>query len=129
MPLLDVYDKTIDLPFKTIRFVSLEANRPILQSYKMILSQIYPIPYLCNDINKAKDRIDFLINQVVANGFHKRRLLPLVQKFIQKNPFRGALLNTIRLADCLRYFLLYILMEWRMVDTPCNSLRGGLPSP
>jgi hypothetical protein len=100
--LLQPYDKTQELPFKILRFVSLHANRPIVQSYKMILSQVFPIPYLCNELDYAKKRIDFLVDQMVVNRFRKSRLIGFIRKFLQNNSFPGALVDISELCNLLR---------------------------
>lgn len=75
---LQKFDKRRDLPFSYTQYIKFSSNRPMKQTYNVIISQTIPILYLSNDMLLAKQEISRLISTLTNNGFRKHKLLQLV---------------------------------------------------
>jgi hypothetical protein len=68
------YDKRHSLPFAYSQFLQFQSNRPVRQSYNVIISQVLPILYISNSVFYAVKEINCLISTFVSNGFQEYRL-------------------------------------------------------
>ena len=92
------YDKRRDLPFPYTQFLKFRSNRPVKQSYNVIISQVLPILYVSNSVSSAVQEIESLITTMVANGFTEQRLRRLVVDWLKTNNFphtKFSIANTI----------------------------------
>lgn len=95
------YDKRRDLPFHISQFIHLQSNRSIAQAYKVILSQLFAIPYICSTLRSALHEVQVLLNAFIGNGFQKARLLRTICQFLETNVFPGCYVDV----DCLAAIL------------------------
>lgn len=59
--MLQRFDKIRDLPFTYTQNIKVHSNRPVKQTYNVIVLQTFPIFYLSNDIHLALHEINNLI--------------------------------------------------------------------
>lgn len=59
--MLQRFDKIRDLPFTYTQNIRVHSNRPVKQTYNVIVLQTFPIFYLSNDIHLALHEINNLI--------------------------------------------------------------------
>ena len=81
------HDKRRMLPFPYTQFLKFRSNRPIRQSYNVILSQVLPILYVSNSVLYAAQEIELLLASMVTNGFQEQRLRRLVLEWLKTNNF------------------------------------------
>lgn len=87
------YDKRRELPFAYSQYIHFQSNRPVNQSYAIVISQTVPIIYLSNNLEDATREINILISTLVRNGFKRDRLLHIVKRFLSTSQFPGAKLD------------------------------------
>jgi len=87
------FDKRKNLPFKYTQFIKFHSNRPVRQSYNIIVSQILPILYVSNDTVLATQEIKLLINTLGSNGFQIERLRKKVIDWLSSGDFPGSRVN------------------------------------
>jgi hypothetical protein len=83
------YDKQRSLPFKYTQYIMYKSNRPIKQSYSILVSQTVPILYLSSTSGAATREVQILIDTMIKNGFQEKRLRHLVSSFLSSNSFPG----------------------------------------
>lgn len=71
---LSKYDKRRALPFPYTQFIKFASNRPVKQSYNIVISQVLPILYISNTDKAALTEIQLLINTKIGNGFQGQRI-------------------------------------------------------
>lgn len=84
------FDKRRKLPFKYTQFIKFHSNRPVKQSYNMIISQILPILYTSNDTDEAIREILLLVNILKENGFQESRLRRICTQWLTSGSFPTA---------------------------------------
>jgi hypothetical protein len=83
------YDKRRSLPFKYTQYIMYKSNRPIKQSYSILVSQTVPILYLSSTNGAATREVEILIDTMIKNGFQEKKLRHLVSSFLSSNSFLG----------------------------------------
>lgn len=83
------FDKRRRLPFPFQQFIQFKSNRPVQQSYNIVISQVVPILYMSSDPMLAFQEIQILLNTLKANGFRYHRLARIVIRFCSSNVFPG----------------------------------------
>ena len=81
------HDKRRTLPFPYTQFLKFRSNRPVKQSYNVIISQILPILYISNSVQFAALEIELLIATMMSNGFQEQRLRRLILEWLKSNYF------------------------------------------
>jgi hypothetical protein len=66
-----------------------KSNRPIKQSYSILVSQTVPILYLSSTNGAATREVEILIDTMIKNGFQEKKLRHLVSSFLSSNSFLG----------------------------------------
>ncbi|KAG0568196.1 hypothetical protein KC19_6G001700 [Ceratodon purpureus] len=97
------YDKRRNLPFKYTQFIKFQSNRPVRQSYNIIISQILPILYISNDTMIAFQEILLLIRTLESNGFQAHRLQNLVTRWLETGTFPSTKTNIQALTLLLKH--------------------------
>jgi hypothetical protein len=100
--LLCKYDKRRELPFSYTQYIVFHSNRPVKQSYGIVISQTAPILYLSSTSDLALAEIQTLIDTLTRNGFQRRRLQEKVKHFLSSNNFPGVKFDTNSLISKLR---------------------------
>ncbi|EFJ04611.1 hypothetical protein SELMODRAFT_432251 [Selaginella moellendorffii] len=72
------YDKRRSLPFKVSLYIHRDSNRPIANSSKVILGQVFALFYLINTASGIILEIDNLVECFVEKGFHRYALRRLI---------------------------------------------------
>ncbi|EFJ11940.1 hypothetical protein SELMODRAFT_425932 [Selaginella moellendorffii] len=72
------YDKRRSLPFKVSLYIHRDSNRPITNSSKVILGQVFALFYLINTAGGVVLEIDNLVECFVEKGFHRYALRRLI---------------------------------------------------
>ena len=99
------YDKRRTLPFKYTQFIKFHSNRPVRQSYNIILSQVLPILYTSNTHAAALEEIEALIRTLRTNGFQDRRLRSSVIHWLRSGTFPLTKVDTQGIAAALAILL------------------------
>jgi len=97
------YDKRRDLPFSYAQYIVFRSNRPVRQSYGIVISQTMPMLHLSSDTICAAREIQRLISVLEHNGFRHSRLLEMVTTFLGSNEFPGIRFDINTLIEVLRY--------------------------
>jgi hypothetical protein len=84
---IEIYDKQCKLPIKPINYITMYSNRPVGNSYKLILGQASRITAICSSAHLAAVHIESVITKMGARGFSKRRLLAMLADWAQSNDF------------------------------------------
>lgn len=87
------FDKRRKLPFKYTQFIKFQSNRPVKQSYNMIISQILPILYTSNDTDEAIREILSLVRILKENGFQESRLKKISSQWLTSGSFPATKVN------------------------------------
>jgi len=95
------FDKRRSLPFAYTQYIKFKSNRPIKQSYSIVISQTVPILYVSSNLELAKAEIQLLIQNLRSNGFHEERLRRTVRQFLTSNSFPGIKFDSRLLAENL----------------------------
>ncbi|EFJ09726.1 hypothetical protein SELMODRAFT_427748 [Selaginella moellendorffii] len=72
------YDKRRSLPFKVSLYIHRDSNRPVANSSKVILGQVFALFYLINTAGGVVLEIDNLVECFVEKGFHRYALRRLI---------------------------------------------------
>lgn len=96
------FDKRRNLPFKYTQFIKFQSNRPVRQSYNIIISQILPILYVSNDTMNALEEIRLLVHILCRNGFSENRLRRRVTDWLQTGTFPGIKVNLDTLIQMIK---------------------------
>ena len=104
------FDKRRDLPFSYAQYIVFRSNRPVRQSYGIVISQTVPILYLSSDIPNAAHEIQTLISVMERNGFQRKRLVESITRFLQCNTFPGVRFDINALTEIIRYKSTCILL-------------------
>lgn len=105
------FDKRRALPFAYTQYIRFRSNRPIKQSYSIVVSQTVPILYLSSTIEAATTEIQTLIHTLKSNGFYETRLRNTVLQFLNDNEFPGVKFDLQQLSRNLRYCLLNLASD------------------
>lgn len=97
------YDKRRALPFRYTQYIMYRSNRPIKQSYSILVSQTVPILYLSSTSEAATKEVELLIKTMIKNGFQEKRLRHLVSTFLTNNSFPGLKFQLEDLIKATRY--------------------------
>lgn len=95
------FDKRRDLDFQAVKYISLASNRPVRQSYKVMVSQLIPIIYRHSQEQECAAEISTLISDFANNGFEKDRLWDLACKTMKSRTFPGSKVDARRVETYL----------------------------
>lgn len=95
------FDKRRLLLFQFQQYIHFKLNRPVLQSYNIIISQIIPILYMCNSVLAAYEELQVLLDTLHTNGFFRLRLAKLVYRVYTTEAFPGICFQLIDLIHLL----------------------------
>jgi hypothetical protein len=82
---VEVYDKQCKLPITPINYISLHSNRPVNNSYKLILGQASRIAAICSTPQLAAKHIRAVVGKLSNRGFKADRLLRVLHEWAQGN--------------------------------------------
>lgn len=82
---VEVYDKQCKLPIAPVNYITLHSNRPVGNSYKLILGQASRIAAICSTPQLAAKHIGVVISKMSSRGFNVRRLLRVLQNWAADN--------------------------------------------
>ncbi|KAJ7535304.1 hypothetical protein O6H91_12G027000 [Diphasiastrum complanatum] len=68
------YDKRKAISFASLQYILHDANRPASFSYKLILSQILPLLYICFNENEVAAQMYIVLLAFKKNGFSGKTL-------------------------------------------------------
>jgi hypothetical protein len=72
---IEIYDKQQKLHFQPVHYIACDSNRPVGNSYKMVLGQAYRIAAICSTADLAAKHIGFVMRKMIQRGFSRQRLL------------------------------------------------------
>lgn len=84
---VEVYDKQSKLPIPPISYITLHSNRPVGNSYKLILGQASRIAAICSTPQLAAKHIGVVISKLSSRGFKAKRVLRVLHAWAQSNDF------------------------------------------
>lgn len=99
------FDKRRLLPFSFQQYIQFASNRPVWNSYNIVISQIVPILYMSNSAMLALTELHILVRTMVNNGFSKARLDRLILRFCSSQCFPGIRFPIIDLCRALEEIL------------------------
>lgn len=91
--LFSKFDKRRELPFNYTQYIVFHSNRPVKQSYSIVVSQTVSILYLSSTVTAASLEIKLHIDSLVRNGFNRKKLLSKVTSLLQDSEFPGVKFN------------------------------------
>jgi hypothetical protein len=98
----EVYDKQSKLPIIPINYIALQSNRPVGNSYKLIVGQASRMAAICSTKWLAAKHIMAVVRQLGARGFSEGRLYRLLGNWAQhNNVIAGKAFTMTAVADVL----------------------------
>lgn len=98
---LSKYDKRRALPFLYTQFIKFASNRPVRQSYNIVISQVLPILYISNTDEAAITEIQLLISTMISNGFQGQRVINRIVEWLQSGIFPNIQIDLQRIIQRL----------------------------
>lgn len=83
---VEIYDKQQKLNFRPVHYIARNSNRPLGNSYKLVLGQAYRIAAICSTADLAAKQIRFVVQKLVQRGFAKQRLLDTLMMWADADP-------------------------------------------
>lgn len=83
------FDKCPLLPFPFQQYIQFKSNRPILQSYNIVLSHVIPILYMFNKADAGFQEIGIVLHTLQMNGLCRQCLTRLFYAFVQHKTSQG----------------------------------------
>lgn len=115
--MLSKYDKRRALPFPYTQFIKFASNRPIKQSYNIVISQVLPILYISNTDDAALIEIDSLIQTMVSNGFRQQRITNRIIDWLRSGHFPEIQVDALSIARKLSTCQRFSLASQSILDT------------
>lgn len=81
-----IYDKSAKLPLTPIQYTTLASDRPVGNSYKLIIGMAYRAFYLSSSAALAADCITKTIHFMASRGYSSSRLMRILQCWCHHNP-------------------------------------------
>lgn len=108
------FDKRRYLPFKYTQFIMFKSNKPVKQTYNVIISQMIPILYLSFNVYVAAQEVAILFLTLSSNGFRIQKLRQTMILFLLNNHFPA--LKFGKYSPTQRYvYCKYFKALWRML--------------
>ena len=108
------FDKRRYLPFKYTQFIMFKSNKPVKQTYNVIISQMIPILYLSFNVYVAAQEVAILFLTLSSNGFRIQKLRQTMILFLLNNHFPA-----LKFGKCsptqIYVYCKYFKVLWRML--------------
>lgn len=82
---VEVYDKQSKLTIQPINYITCDSNRPVTNSYKLILGQASRIAAICSKPHLAAKHIGVVIRKLSNRGFKTRKLARVLSQWATHN--------------------------------------------
>lgn len=83
---VEIYDKQQKLQFEPVHYIARDSNRPLGNSYKMVLGQAYRIAAICSTADLAAKHIGVVLRKMLKRGFARQRLLDTLTAWANADP-------------------------------------------
>lgn len=83
---VEIYDKQQKLQFEPVHYIARASNRPLGNSYKLVLGQAYRIAAICSTAELAAVHIGTVLRKLIRRGFARQRLLDTLTTWAHADP-------------------------------------------